>query len=61
MDLLLCILLERACSADRLSLQKGYLLVVEGKFFCSTLDGCHFGLEDITVVFHFEGVLCDGF
>ena len=24
------------------------------------LDGCRFGLEDSTVVFHFEGMLCDG-
>ena len=64
MDLLLCILLERAWSADRLSLQipEGYLLVVEvDELFCSMLDGCCFGLEDSTVVFHFEGMLCDGF
>ena len=41
---------------------EGYLLVVEGdEFFCSMLDGCRFGLEDSTVVFHFEGMLCDGF
>ena len=25
------------------------------------LDGCCFSLEDSTVVFHLEGVLCDGF
>ena len=25
------------------------------------LDGYRFGLEDSTVVFYFEGVLCDGF
>ena len=25
------------------------------------LDGCGFGLEDSTLVFHFEGMLCDGF
>ena len=24
------------------------------------LDGCRFCLEDSTVVFHFEGMLCDG-
>ena len=24
------------------------------------LDGCCFCLEDSTVVFHFEGMLCDG-
>ena len=24
------------------------------------LDGCRFGLEDSTVVFYFEGMLCDG-
>ena len=39
---------------------EGYLLVVESeKLFCSMLDGCRFGLEDSTVVFHFEGMLCD--
>ena len=37
-------------------------LFVEGdKLFCSMLDGCRFGLEDNTVVFYFEGMLCDGF
>ena len=41
---------------------EGYLLVVKGdELFCSMLDGCRFGLEDSTVVFHFEGMLCDGF
>ena len=41
---------------------KGYLLVVEiNKLFCSMLDGCRFGLEDSTVVFHSEGVHCIGF
>ena len=25
------------------------------------LDGCRFGLEDSTVVFHLEGMLCDRF
>ena len=40
---------------------EGYLLVVEGdEFFCSMLDGCRFGLEDSTVVFHFKGMFCDG-
>ena len=41
---------------------KGYLLVFGGnKLLCSMLDGCCFSLEDSTVVFHLEEVLCDGF
>ena len=48
-DLLSCILFERACSADRLSLQKVICWLLK----VISSSGCRFGLEDSTVVFHF--------
>ena len=64
MDLLLCILLERACSADRLSLQKvicWFLKVISSSAACLMADVSAWKTVHCTVVFHLERVLCDGF